>query len=160
MLISEPYRALNAELHVKDPDWGTGGDAWIMHALAASQATDILDYGAGKSKIKGARRYDPAIPEIAAEPEPADVVVCSKVLEHVEPECLDDVLDHLRRLTLRLVIIKVSIFKSGKLLSDGRNVHLIVEPANWWLERLLPRWNLVYAERMARGLRFMGTTAG
>jgi hypothetical protein len=160
MLISEPYRALNAELHVKDPDWGTGGDAWIMHALAASQATDILDYGAGKTKIAGAKRYDPAIPEIAFEPEPADVVVCSKVLEHVEPECLDDVLDHLRRLTLRLVIIKVSIFKSGKHLSDGRNAHLIIEHQNWWLEKFLARWDLLYAERMTRGLRFMGVTAG
>jgi hypothetical protein len=160
MLISEPYRALNAELHVKDADWGANADSWIMHALAASRATDILDYGAGKTKIKGARRYDPAIPEIAAEPEPADVVVCCKVLEHIEPECLEDVLDHIKLLALRLVIIKVSIFKSGKHLSDGRNAHLIIEHQNWWLEKFLARWDLLYAERMTRGLRFMGVTAG
>lgn len=102
---------------------------------------DMLDYGCGKgtlcSQIPGARGYDPAVPEFTDPPEAADLLVCTDVLEHIEPDCLDDVLEHTRTLTKKLSVFIVACRPANKTLPDGRNTHLIVEDQEWWLKRLM-----------------------
>ena len=44
--------------------------------------------------------YDPAIPEWSAPPAPRRFVACIDVLEHIEPDLLDNVLDDLKRVVL------------------------------------------------------------
>jgi hypothetical protein len=160
-LISDEYRALNADLHRSAPVYGAFPDHWVMHVLRKMQGS-VLDYGSGKGCLRrnlpsrNVREYDPAIPGIDGEPRSADIVVCRCVLEHVEPLCLDNVLDHIQTLALERVVFKVSMFKSSHTLNDGRNAHLILKPANWWMTRFLERWNFCYAEKMQLGLRFIG----
>jgi hypothetical protein len=161
MLISESYRAQNAELHQTKASWGSHVDNFIIQAVTLLRPTSVLDYGCGKRALAQSlgeivRSYDPAIVEYAEPPVAADVVVCCKVLEHVEPDCLDDVLDDLRRLTLRATVLKITTIPSSVTLPDGRNAHLIVEGANYWLPKLIARWRFVYAEQMRQGLRFIG----
>lgn len=164
MLISETYRKLNCELHEARNDWGSHVDEWTVRSAAKFNPKSVLDYGCGKQALKQVLRgvdvrcYDPAIPELSAAPEPADIVVCRAVLEHVEPEYLDAVLDDIKRLSNRAVVIKVTLIPSSLTLSDGRNAHLILESENWWLEKFIHRWSLLYAERMRQGLRFIGGT--
>ena len=59
---------------------------------------------AWRSKTAGVRidyrPYDPAFPEYG-EPRGADLVCCIDVLEHIEPDLLDNVLDDLARITLK-----------------------------------------------------------
>jgi len=86
--------------------------------------------------------YDPCVPGIDSLPEPADLVVSCCVLEHVEPECLDAVLDDMRRCTLKAAFIVVTSVPSSKFLNDGRNAHLIIEPMDWWLPKIMQRWKL------------------
>ena len=100
MTISPAYQSALAELHTKNPNWGTSGYAHyeqVKAYLKASDMTSVLDVGCGKGtlitalemdgyKVQG---YDPAVPKFSAPPKPADLVVCTDVLEHVEPDCLD-----------------------------------------------------------------------
>ena len=151
MLISPAYRTLNRQLHEARSDYGKSGARWagsIAQIADKIGAASILDYGAGKGTLARAlegraiRQYDPAVPGIDAPPEPADLVACTDVLEHIEPECLDSVLDHLRGLTRRVLFAVVATRPAKKTLPDGRNAHLIQEPVEWWLPRLWPRFHV------------------
>jgi hypothetical protein len=112
----------------------------------------LLDYGCGHNlslmeTLKPTRDfryqgYDPGVPEYAGDPIPADMVVCIDVLEHIEPECLDDVLDHLEALVERVLFATVHTGPAGKNLPDGRNAHLIQEPPEWWLPKFMERFEL------------------
>lgn len=86
--------------------------------------------------------YDPGVPEYEEMPEPAEMVVCIDVLEHIEPDLIDDVLDHLESLTEKVLFATVHMLPAGKILPDGRNAHLIQKPPAWWLPKFLERFTL------------------
>jgi hypothetical protein len=76
-------------------------------------------------------------PDFAREPEPHDLVVCSDVLEHIEPDCLGDVLRHLYDLTKKALFVDVACRPAKKVLADGRNAHLIQRDPSAWLLYLI-----------------------
>jgi hypothetical protein len=80
--------------------------------------------------------YDPGIPGKDHLPKPADLVVCTDVLEHIEPELLDGVLRHLYLLAGRGAYLVIATRLARELLPDGRNAHLIVQEPPWWLAKL------------------------
>jgi 2-polyprenyl-3-methyl-5-hydroxy-6-metoxy-1,4-benzoquinol methylase len=146
-LISPAYRAEQAILHADPRGYGGKGKKWadVVEAVARERAcSSILDYGCGQGslglalRLRGweVREYDPAIAGKDGRPSFADLVVCTDVLEHVEPELLDNVLAHLRGLARKAVWCVVSTCETAKTLSDGRNAHLTIEPAEWWVARL------------------------
>jgi hypothetical protein len=152
--ISPDYIALNAELHDRDPKYGTG--AWcrgghVLEIMMHEEYKTVLDYGCGKGALKDdignaveVAEYDPAIPGKDAAPAPADLVVCFDVLEHVEPEYLPRVLIDLRRVTSNELFIIIPMSPSSQTLADGRNAHLIVKPSEWWREQFSPNdWRVV-----------------
>lgn len=144
MLISEPYRALQAKLH-ENPDYGTTGVKLAQRIRQFSDTRDILDYGCGKRTLEkalgfGIQNYDPALR--LEERRPAEFVVCTDVMEHIEPECLDDVLRDMRRLTLGFCYMTIASRPAKKFLADGRNAHLIQEGPRWWLERLAAHFSI------------------
>ena len=149
-LISENYRQLNAKLHVT-ADFGRHGDKWaskVRELIAAHEIRTVLDYGCGQGALRKAlgmdiAEYDPAISGRDNLPSPADLVVCTDVLEHVEPELLSNVLDHLRLLTRRFLFAAVSTRPAVKVLEDGRNAHLIVQSAAAWQPLLAVRFAIV-----------------
>lgn len=112
----------------------------------------VLDYGCGRNQsltrtLKPNRKieyqgYDPGVPEMSEEPKPSQLVVCIDVLEHIEPDCLDDVLDHLESLTEVCLFATVHTGPAGKVLPDGRNAHLIQRPSDWWLPKFTERFTL------------------
>lgn len=145
MLISDSYRALNKELHDRKVNYGTSGRNYVsvVQGLIDVHGRDILDYGCGARTLQTAlgfdiRNYDPALPEFSERPEPADIVACTDVLEHIEPECLDEVLTDLRRCTKKVAFMTIATGPAKKFLADGRNAHLIQADAPWWLQKL---WN-------------------
>jgi len=163
-LISEEYRRLQQRLH-ENPSYG---EASVMYAplvaelVEATHSTELLDYGAGKGRLGVALRgllkqpltihhYDPAIPEWSSPPAPCRFVTCIDVLEHIEPHLLDNVLDDLKRVTTGIGIFSVDTGAAMKLLPDGRNAHLIQQPAGWWLAKILKRFELVRFERTLTG---------
>lgn len=138
--ISDEYLKQNAQLHQINAAYGTSGVKYaetIKKLKEELKADSILDYGCGKSTLAAALpfpiwEYDPAIPGKEANPKPADLVVCTDVLEHIEPEYLDAVLKDLQRCTIKAAYMVVSNVPAMKTLPDGRNTHLIVQPVDWW----------------------------
>jgi len=81
--------------------------------------------------------YDPSIDHISAMPNPADLVVCTDVLEHVEPEYLTRVLNHIRSLVGKCLLVRVCLVPcTSKRLPDGSDPHRIVKDKQWWLNAL------------------------
>ncbi|WP_157063890.1 class I SAM-dependent methyltransferase [Methylobacterium tarhaniae] len=141
MPISESYRQQNAELHNRYASYGTSSKRWHDKVNELSEKLNpksILDYGCGKGLLAAGlpalsiREYDPAIPGKDKIPESADLVICTDVLEHVEPDMLEAVLSDLARVTQLCAFLNIAIRPAKKVLSDGRNAHLIIEPPEWW----------------------------
>ena len=163
-LITEDYRKMQQELH-RNPHYGVASKSYaplVARFLQQYQATRLLDYGAGKGRLGQTlddmyenplviHHYDPAIPEWSAPPQPCPLVACIDVLEHIEPDLLDNVLDDLKRVTARAGIFTVHTGPAVKVLLDGRNAHLIQKPASWWLPKFLERFELVNFNRVSQG---------
>ena len=154
-LLSETYRNLNNELHSRVSSYGTSGRRWapVVNFLAkTTKCSTILDYGCGKQTLQSAlpnlkiTGYDPAIPEIAALPRSHDLVVCTDVLEHIEPAYLSNVLNHLIRVVDTVGLVVVSTRPAKKILDDGRNAHLIQRPPEYWIACFEKRFNILFVQ--------------
>lgn len=162
MLITEDYRKQQELLHEND-DYGVASVSYapIVSAFIDKLGiTEILDYGAGKGRLAKNLRvnspvsihhYDPAIPKWSDDPDSAQMVCCIDVLEHVEPELIDDVLDHLQSLVEFYGLFTVHTGPAVKTLPDGRNAHLIQEPPIWWLQRIMVRFELMHFSAAPNG---------
>jgi hypothetical protein len=143
-VISPEYREMQKTLHEQSEEYGISslmGGHLVQETIDHYKPDSVLDYGCGKGMLKLqfgdiVREYDPAIPGKDGEPEPADLVVCTDVLEHIEPDKLDAVLDHIRSLARKAAYLIISTREAKKTLPDGRNAHLIIETPEWWQERL------------------------
>ena len=139
-LISNEYRKLNENLHNKNMNYGVSGHKYSGNILSLSQklnTKDILDYGCGKCTLGNnlpftINQYDPAIRCFSREPEPADIVACTDVMEHIEPDLLENVLSHIKSKTKKLVYFLIATRPAKKTLEDGRNAHLIVKDSIYW----------------------------
>ena len=153
MLISENYRKEQEELH-QNPNYGVASVQFaplVTNIINKLGVTELLDYGAGKGRLAENIRpdhkmeielYDPARPEWSEAPNPRDFVTCIDVLEHIEPDLLDNVLDDLKRVTRGVGFFTIHTGPAVKTLSDGRNAHLIQEDFRWWLPKLWERFDL------------------
>ena len=160
MLISPEYAALNASLHKSNDAYGTSGSLYaddVARFCLSLNARSVLDYGAGKGLMKKSlpatldvREYDPAIEAISARPEKADIVTCTDVLEHIEPDYLLEVLEDINGLSVRGVFLSIACRPAKKFLSDGRNAHLIVEKPMWWLGKI----SACFSHAVIGGVRF------
>lgn len=152
-LISEEYRAQQQALH-ENPDYGL---ASVHYAPLVSQIVNtlgvhhLLDYGAGKCRLfenlkadhkLKLQAYDPGVEKLSSAPVPAEMVTCIDVLEHIEPELLDNVLDDLARLTEVVAFLTIHTGPAVKVLPDGRNAHLTQQPLEWWLPKIWERFDL------------------
>jgi len=160
-LISEDYLRMQRQLH-QNPDYGVASVHYaplVAQALDATGASEMLDYGAGKGRLGAALRqhirrpltihhYDPAIPEWSTPPTPCEFVACIDVLEHIEPELIDNVLDDLARVTAGVGLFTVQTGQAVKVLPDGRNAHLIQKPPAWWLPKIMERFELITYNRL------------
>lgn len=153
MLITSEYQKQQAQLH-ENPNYGV---ASVQYAPLVSQivntlgVTHLLDYGAGKCRLfynlkadhpLKLQAYDPAIEKLSSPPVPAEMVACIDVLEHIEPELLDNVLDDLVRVTEAVCVLTIHTQAALKTLPDGRNAHLIQEPLEWWLPKIWERFDI------------------
>jgi hypothetical protein len=149
-LISDAYRNINALCHQEIAEYGSFGARHapgVKDLLKRYDCATILDYGCGKRALQTAlgfpiANYDPAIPGLDVA-HPADLVVCTDVLEHVEPEKIEAVLRHIASLARKAVFIEISTALSTKRLPDGRNMHLTVEPPEWWRKRVEGHFTIV-----------------
>lgn len=149
--ISPEYLAEQKWLHAQPKGYGGKGEKWaakVKEIAGALGARTVLDYGCGRGTLKRALaletfqtfEYDPAISGKDKRPDPADLVVCTDVLEHIEPSRIDAVLDHLQCLTRLGLFAVVATGPAVKTLSDGRNAHILQHPAEWWHDQFNRRF--------------------
>ena len=171
MLITDNYLEQNKNLH-GEGNFGVSGYKWATTVEWITQhhkIQHILDYGAGQQTLKKAllqklsvvvECYDPAIPELSNCPAQAELVTCTDVLEHIEPDNIDTVLDHIQSVASRFVFLVIPTGPAAKTLSDGRNAHLIQQPVHWWLPKLIKRFDLISLNNVSSDIVFFASTKG
>ena len=107
------------------------------------EINSILDFGCGKGNTSKSFKqswpdvevhsYDPVMSPIEI-PSQVDLVYSSDVLEHVEPNLLDETINHLFSISNYQYHL-IACHPAKKALSDGRNAHLIIEEPKWWLQK-------------------------
>lgn len=117
------------------------------------QPRSLLDFGCGHGGLMRAiqehyphmlvKGYDPGSEKHHAMPTKAtDVIVSLDVFEHIEPEHLDQTLQLIASRMLRAGWFRIACYPAKKLLPDGRNAHLIVQPPSWWRQQILANMNV------------------
>ena len=155
-LITEEYRDILKKTHAEGKWGNTGAQGGffrnILFLANRFKAKEILDYGAGWGGVKirmakerpdiAVYNYDPVTSPIDL-PKKSDLVYSSDVLEHIEPDCLEAVLEDIARLTIFRGYLSIATEPAHRILTDGRNAHLIVEEPEWWAKKLKNHFNLV-----------------
>lgn len=154
-MVSDEYRN-KLEWATQDMPWGgavIGSVPRIYNYAKEHDCKSILDYGSGKSDFLNTlkelfpdhnliiNQYEPGRPELAHDPEISDMTVCVDVLEHIEPDKLDNVLDHIYNKTNKIFYFKVCLVPSHSTFEDGTNLHLIIENEEFWLDKLSKHWD-------------------
>lgn len=168
MLVSDDYRIQLEQIHASSKWGATAKGKWkqIDHIAESIKELTILDYGAGQGGLKtklqaelpnkyNVLEYEPGRKELSNFPEEQNFVVCVDVLEHVEPALVDNVLDDLKRVTLKKGFFTVSTRLAHRKLPDGRNAHLIVESSSWWEEKLTTRFKIIKSKYYENGAEFI-----
>jgi hypothetical protein len=160
-LTSAAYRAQLVRLH-SARSWGADGGkhtAAVRELWSKYKPATVLDYGCGENRLAESLKaefrisgYDPGIPERASMPKPCEMVICTDVLEHVEPAKLDAVLDHLWRITGKVAYLVIDVKPAKAVLPDGRNAHLSLHEPQWWISKLMTiGWKLDACETYVSG---------
>ena len=155
-LISEKQLSLNRSLHEANPAFGSRSAAsGVAHRLPLALfrmheiglCSSVLDYGTGKGLLTErllselprsiqVTGYDPAVERWAAKPNgPHDILTCLDVLEHVEISSIDATIREIESLTNLFCYVVVDLLPAVKRLADGRNAHVLLAPAEWWVSR-------------------------
>ena len=164
-LISKYHLKQNQALHDAPRSYGGSSGKWadrVKNLFYSYYIETVLDYGCGEGclekgvfrnwKLRGGsvptkhgikwENYDPAIKAKSIIQEGNyDLVVCTDVLEHVEPEKLDNVLKHILSLAGVCVFFVIALNEANKSYPDGRNTHLILESTQWWIDKIKTKTN-------------------
>lgn len=163
MTISAEYLEQQKRLH-QNPNYGVASLQYaplVIQVADATGAKSISDYGAGKRNLQRKMNelgradfeyyaYDPVFPEYG-KPREADLVCCIDVLEHIELPYLQAVLEDLKGITRKIGRFTVHTGPAAKHLPDGRNAHLIQQPASWWLPLLCEHFEIAQLQRAPGG---------
>lgn len=138
-------------MHKQDAGWATSGPRFfdrVCGIIAQHKPETVLDYGCGKGAmlralvharlggVRGFSGYDPAIEVWNVQPDAAEFVICTDVLEHIEPSRIDAVLNHIRDLTQKVAYFVIHTGDCGFVLPDGRPAHILQRPQEWWEDKL------------------------
>lgn len=157
--ISQDYVEQLAVLHEKKT-FGTAArlPEDLQKIIKEKNIKSILDFGSGKGNTTLAIKekfpdikvysYDPVTSPIDL-PDQVDLVYSSDVLEHVEPNQLDQTLENLFNISNHQYHY-IACHIAKKTLSDGRNAHLIIEPGTWWEQKMKDNlgdsWEMKHSE--------------
>ena len=149
MTHSTEYSDQLKQLHELNSKWGVRTEIpeKVDWCIKNYPIWSILDFGCGKGAVINAIKekyphietfgYDPAFHTEL--PVKVDMIMSTDVLEHIEPEELNNTINDLRNRTNILQYHLIACHKAKKELPDGRNAHLIIETPDWW-QRKLSEW--------------------
>ena len=151
------------KLHKSSEDYG-GSQAYLQtnslkKILNIPQAVrlnndslrSVLDYGCGKGgllesfrkELKSSKHtvhiqgYDPAVEKFQTKPsQKFDLVTCIDVLEHIDRNSIREALHDISKYTNYIFFYSIDLIPARKKLEDGRNAHVLLAPADWWIQTL------------------------
>lgn len=158
MLITDEYRELNKKLHKDNEAYGTSGAKYaqkVFNLCMQNKLVEILDYGSGKGTLAKALKdtnlrvyeYDPCIEGMDQDPAPRELLVCTDVMEHIEPECIDNILEHMASKTKHGAFVSIATVPAKKILADGRNAHILLRSIDWWVSKFCMHFDILLFEQ-------------
>lgn len=142
--ISPEYKATLLQTHLARASWGHGHADKHLATVLAMSPLSVLDYGCGKGGLVEALRargvtadgYDPGVAEWSVKPMGwYDVVTAFDVLEHVEEDYVPAVIHDIAAFGRRARAV-IDLAEAVAILEDGRNAHLTIRPAAWWIDQI------------------------
>ncbi len=130
----------------------------LMNLFAQYKFQSMLDYGCGKGMLYRPNNrislpdgrtfsclqelfgvdvtlYDPAYMPYAMPPTaPAELVVCTDVLEHCSVEDVPWIVTELFSFATRFVYANIACYPAKKTLPNGENAHCTIAGVDWWQE--------------------------
>lgn len=121
----------------------------LKKACSCYPVSSFLDYGCGQNGLVDLlknddvfkeidfRSYDPAVAKFAGKPAGKfDILTCVDVLEHVSRGEIFSVLREINDLTKGFFFFAIDLIPAKKILSDRRNAHILLAPADWWCQQI------------------------
>jgi len=144
-MISNDLKKVYTEIHTNTP-FGKRAKipSGVKKFIKNKKPNSILDFGCGKGNLVETLKetypgidvfgYDPANPKYNKDIPCVDMIISTDVLEHVEPEFIEDTIEMLS-LKGKFHYHLISCAPAKLVLPDGRNAHLIQEGPDWWRPR-------------------------
>jgi len=142
-----------------------------VHAQLGRRVS-MFDYGSGPGRLVEAlqkviccadyQNYDPFHAKWADNVEPGivDVVTCMDVMEHVEEECVENVIDWIADRARYGAVFNICLAPAKKTLPDGRNAHITLKPAEWWQKQIARRFSIAESTRSGSNVVFVCSAIG
>ncbi len=159
-LFSQAHIDTQKKIHEECPAYGSASMVFapmVSELINANNVTTLLDYGAGNGQVPqnlelnhqiDVQLYDPAIAKFEEAPKPAEMVICLDVLDTIEEDCIDAVLDDLQRLTEKMAFFAIN---TKQTLAEGQVEDRTYHSVEWWLPKLMDRFELHYFSRIDTG---------
>jgi len=165
-LFSQQHIEFQKKVHQECPAYGKASLVFapmVSELINANQVKKLLDYGSGLGEVPqnleidhqiDVQLYDPAIEKFSASPASAEMVICLDVLDTVEQDHIDSVLNDLQRLTEKMAFFSINT-KAAETGSDEQSLSRDNDrhyyPVEWWLPKLMERFELHYFSRINSG---------
>jgi hypothetical protein len=147
-MISEEYKNILKTLYQKRTFteknfWYDDFKKFLSDEIKPNSILDFgCSHGASLKKIKEdfsyiqkIHGYDPGVEEYEEKPKHVyEYLLCTDVIEHIEPEYLEETLSYIDSLFTRKAWVIIACYPAKKKLLDGRNAHLIIEDSEWWIQ--------------------------
>jgi cyclopropane fatty-acyl-phospholipid synthase-like methyltransferase len=151
-MISDTYRKQQSDIH-KNSNWGANSRSKnpkvfnIPDLINTYNIKSLLDFGCGQGGLHAhlksahdleiAEGYDPCVSKFDKMPAGVfDMLVSFDVLEHIEPEYINDTLKLINSKFTNIAFLNIHTTKANLILPDGRNAHLIQEQPDWWQKKI------------------------
>lgn len=146
-MISHSYKKMLTDIHESSP-FGKRSKMpqHLSEFIDQVKPISILDFGCGKGRLVQHLReaypnitvtgHDPGNREFDTDLSSThvDLLISTDVLEHVEPQHIDQTLEYLSSRS-RYIYHLISLCPAKLILPDGRNAHLIQQSADWWRDK-------------------------
>lgn len=160
-MISNEYKSILTNIHESSP-FGKRAKIpkYLEEFISQINPSSIVDFGCGKGRLvdklkecypgKVIGGYDPGNTafDIPLDNKFYDLLISTDVLEHVEPEYIDQTLDYLKTKS-KYIYHLIALSPAKLILPDGRNAHLILESKEWWRDKFKNlNYNIIREEYM------------